>query len=486
MGIVDHGFYSEIIGNFFILCTKMIKALTHSCNNIHHIIHYSLRYQSILKFSSLPNTKDQIKQRKDSNDMTLEYATLLNYVRPEMSQRIQQLLDHENYLSSLSAQIAKKQEFEEKNQKKQPQAHNQKVSKMLISSLEQNSESINSSNTQQQEPVFEPGLDLQQLSSIKPQQSTFYGPSPLDSFEDLNIDKNLICALNAMGIMIPSHIQQLAIPQILSGSHCVIGAETGTGKTIAYSLPILHKLLNDDIVTNPQYSPISKFHQSEEINEKNTRQSHKLHPFEFDAEKKFPSCLIIQPNEALSIQTQNVMNELLDRYYDAIYFQNRDNANFYRIKTMSLHGRALLPKSNELMPDILITTTTALLTNLHKKHNENRYRALLSKIKFIVLDEADCLVRGGNRNQIKYLFQHLRQLRQQIETNPLKYKLLLPAALRQSNDSLLYRELNKMGKPQLVFVGATIPTSGGRNVAETIRDWLDKAVWIKTPGLHDV
>ena len=224
----------------------MIKNLSHP--RLHNAIHYSLRYQSILRFSSsLPNTESIIKQRKDSNDITLEYAKLLNYVQPEMAQRIQQLLDHENYLSSLSHQIAKKQAFEQINQRQnEPKAHNQKVNKVLLNSLQQNSENNS------EEPQFEPGLDLQQLSSIKNQQSTFYGPSPLESFEDLNIDKNLIRALNDMGIMIPSHIQQLAIPQILSGSHCVIGAETGTGKTIAYSLPILHKLLNDSIVTNPQ------------------------------------------------------------------------------------------------------------------------------------------------------------------------------------------------------------------------------------------
>merc|ERR1712204_92317 len=80
-------------------------------------------------------------------------------------------------------------------------------------------------------------------------------------------------------------------------------------------------------------------------------------------------------------------------------------------------------------------------------------------------------------------------MRRQIEANPLKYKLLLPLAVRHANrssDSLLYREMQRMAKPQLVFVGATIPTEGTRNVAETIRDWLDCAVWIRTPGMHNV
>ena len=443
-----------------------------------------LCYHATFHFSS---TTDSNKQRKYANQTTLDYATLLQYVRPEMQQRIQHLIDHENYLSSLSHQIQEKQkylqELEQKEKHKQPQLHNQKLSNLVLESLQKDD------NQDDEHLMYEPGLDLQDLSSITNFKSTFYGPNPLNDFEELNIDKYLIKAINDMGINIPSHIQQLSIPQILKGHNCVVGAETGTGKTIAYVLPILHKLLHDKTVTESKFDPISKFKENHLSQDNNRKSHHKYHPFEFDAEKKFPICLIIQPNEHLCNQVQSVINEILYRYYDAIYFEKR-NSDQYKIKTMSLHGRALLPKSNELMPDILITTPTAMLTNIHKKHNENRYRAFLSKIKYVILDEADYLTRSSSRHQLRYVFTKLKELRQQIEKNPLKYKLLLPKYLRDeeygATPSLLYKELNKIGKPQMIFVGATIPTQGSRNVAETIRDWLDKAIWIKTPGLHEI
>eukprot|EP01084_Bolivina_argentea_P288917 495994_1 len=465
----------------------------HFCCSLHSIIkstnyRISINYHSKLYCSSTTDTNTQSKQ---SNQITLDYATLFQYVRPEMVQRIQQVIDHESYLTSLSQQIHTKQLYQEtlekKQKHKQPQLHNQKVSKEVFKSLTQVTQG---NNDAEEEIMYEPGLDLQELSSLKQFESTFYGPSPLNSFEHLNIDTNLLKVINDIGINMPSHIQQLAIPEILKGNHCVIGSETGTGKTLAFVLPILHAILHDNSITQTKFDPISKFNEYNLSKDNERKYGHKYHPFEFDAEKKYPFVVIIEPNEHLCIQTQKVINEILDRYYDKIYFENRDNKNFYKLKSMSLHGRALLPKSNELMPDILITTPTALITNIHKKHNENRYRSFLSKIKYIVLDEADFLTRTSSRFQLRYLFGKLKELRAQIENNPLKYKLLLPKYIRDENNiaspSLIYRELNKICKPQVIFVGATIPTKGSRNVAQTIREWLDKAVWIRTPGLHNI
>eukprot|EP01083_Nonionella_stella_P142837 442681_1 len=244
---------------------------------------------------------------------------------------------------------------------KQPEPHNQRLSKLVVQSLQNDHQSQTETNV----PRYEPGLDLQDFSSIKPLRSTFYGPSPLNSFSEFeNVDPHLVKAINDIGITIPSHIQQLAIPQILKGNNCIIGAETGTGKTIAFVLPILQKLLSDKRVTQAQYEPLS--HRFNHDNDRKLNEKH--HPFEYDAEKKHPVFVIITPSEHLCKQTQKVMDEILARYYDNIYYQNRHNPEFYKLKTMSLHGRALLPKSNELMPDILVTTPTALLTNLHKKH----------------------------------------------------------------------------------------------------------------------
>jgi ATP-dependent RNA helicase RhlE len=62
------------------------------------------------------------------------------------------------------------------------------------------------------------------------------------SFSSLALDKSLIDAVNALGYSVPTPIQQQAIPLILAGKDIMAGAQTGTGKTAAFALPILQML----------------------------------------------------------------------------------------------------------------------------------------------------------------------------------------------------------------------------------------------------
>lgn len=62
------------------------------------------------------------------------------------------------------------------------------------------------------------------------------------TFEDLKIAKSILKSLNDIGFIEPTPIQQQAIPKINSGANIVGVAQTGTGKTAAYLLPLLTKL----------------------------------------------------------------------------------------------------------------------------------------------------------------------------------------------------------------------------------------------------
>ena len=62
------------------------------------------------------------------------------------------------------------------------------------------------------------------------------------NFEELKLNRQLLNAIEEAGYTEPTEIQLKAIPQILAG-HDIIGvAQTGTGKTAAYALPILMKV----------------------------------------------------------------------------------------------------------------------------------------------------------------------------------------------------------------------------------------------------
>jgi len=65
---------------------------------------------------------------------------------------------------------------------------------------------------------------------------------PVTSFEELKLNRQLLNAVAEAGYNQPTDIQQKAIPRILNG-HDVMGiAQTGTGKTAAFVLPILMKI----------------------------------------------------------------------------------------------------------------------------------------------------------------------------------------------------------------------------------------------------
>ncbi|MCK4990031.1 MAG: DEAD/DEAH box helicase, partial [Bacteroidales bacterium] len=64
----------------------------------------------------------------------------------------------------------------------------------------------------------------------------------MKSFEDLNLSKQLNQAVDELGIASPTPIQSEVYPIILSGKDVVGIAQTGTGKTFAYMLPLLKDL----------------------------------------------------------------------------------------------------------------------------------------------------------------------------------------------------------------------------------------------------
>ena len=62
------------------------------------------------------------------------------------------------------------------------------------------------------------------------------------SFQDLNISKQILMALEEAGFETPTPIQREVFPVVRSGMDVIGIAQTGTGKTLAYLIPILMKL----------------------------------------------------------------------------------------------------------------------------------------------------------------------------------------------------------------------------------------------------
>jgi ATP-dependent RNA helicase DDX49/DBP8 len=68
---------------------------------------------------------------------------------------------------------------------------------------------------------------------------------PQTSFSSLNVKPWLVGSLGAMAIKRPTGIQKGCIPEILKGRDCIGGSRTGSGKTVAFAVPILQKWAED-------------------------------------------------------------------------------------------------------------------------------------------------------------------------------------------------------------------------------------------------
>lgn len=61
-------------------------------------------------------------------------------------------------------------------------------------------------------------------------------------FKDFNLSSDLQLGIYEMGFEAPSPIQEEAIPSILSGRNIIAKAKNGTGKTAAYSIPLIQRV----------------------------------------------------------------------------------------------------------------------------------------------------------------------------------------------------------------------------------------------------
>jgi ATP-dependent RNA helicase RhlE len=170
------------------------------------------------------------------------------------------------------------------------------------------------------------------------------------SFKDLNLIKPLQKALEASGYVEPTLVQQQSIPLILEGSDVIVSAQTGTGKTAAFALPILQKLFDKQ-----------------------------------DAPKKGKKikALIVSPTRELAIQIQ----------------QNfKTYAQFTNLRSLVIFGGASIEPQIDVLNkgvDVLVATPGRLL-DLHKQDYIN-----LDYIETFVLDEADLMLAMGFIDDVK-------------------------------------------------------------------------------------
>ncbi len=193
---------------------------------------------------------------------------------------------------------------------------------------------------------------------------------PTGGFAALGIHPSVLAAITMAGYEEPSPIQAQAIPEILAGHDMIGQAQTGTGKTAAFALPILSRI---------------------------------------DPARREPQALVLAPTRELALQV-------------ATAFENY-STQLPGVSVVAIYGGA--PMSLQLRQlrqgaQIIVATPGRLVDHL------GRNEALLSTIRHLVLDEADEMLKLGFMEDLEVIFQAMPETRQSL-----LFSATLPHSIRE-------------------------------------------------------
>ncbi|WP_395407000.1 DEAD/DEAH box helicase [Pseudoduganella sp. UC29_106] len=188
------------------------------------------------------------------------------------------------------------------------------------------------------------------------------------SFSQLGLSEAIVRAVTETGYTAPTPIQTQAIPAVLNGGDLLAGAQTGTGKTAGFTLPILHRLSNDafgiKLTNNTSPRPIR--------------------------------ALILTPTRELAAQVEESVK---------VY------GKYTRLNSAVIFGGVSINPQIKLLKhgvDILVATPGRLLDHL------SQGTVKLDKIEILILDEADRMLDMGFIRDIRKVLAALPPKRQNL------------------------------------------------------------------------
>jgi ATP-dependent RNA helicase RhlE len=177
------------------------------------------------------------------------------------------------------------------------------------------------------------------------------------SFQNLGLSDPVVHGVQRMGFVDPSPIQLRAIPLVLSRRDLIASAQTGTGKTAAFGLPLLSLL---------------------------------------DSPARVPRCLVLEPTRELAMQVETAF---------------RDFARFMHIEVALIHGGVGYGKQREALHkgcDVVVATPGRLLDHMQRGAVD------LSTLEFLVLDEVDRMLDMGFLPDVRKIVETCPQKRQTL------------------------------------------------------------------------
>ncbi|XP_034565413.1 probable ATP-dependent RNA helicase DDX56 [Notolabrus celidotus] len=182
-------------------------------------------------------------------------------------------------------------------------------------------------------------------------------------FHEMGLDDRLLKAVADLGWSQPTLIQEKAIPLALEGKDLLARARTGSGKTAAYAVPVIQRILTS----------------KQSVREQDVR------------------ALILVPTKELGQQVQAMIRQLTA-------FCSRD------VRVADISGKADLSAQRPILmekPDVIVGTPSRVLAHLNAQN-----LLLHSSLEMLVVDEADLLFSFGFEADLKNLLCHLPKIYQ--------------------------------------------------------------------------
>lgn len=193
----------------------------------------------------------------------------------------------------------------------------------------------------------------------------------MPNFQELGIDEQMVRTLKEQGITVPTPVQAESIPLLLDGKDVIARARTGTGKTLAFLLPILQRI---------------------------------------DPKRTYPQALIVAPTRELAIQITEEAKKLTSSAEDGV-------------KILAVYGGQDVEKQLRKLEGgrhLIIGTPGRLLDHLRRGTLE------LGGVKQLVLDEADQMLHMGFLDEVEAVIAALPYRRQTM-----LFSATMPAGVKQ-------------------------------------------------------
>lgn len=257
--------------------------------------------------------------------------------------------------------------------------------------------------------TFDPSLFMKKVE----EQVASAAYVPQHTFADFPIADQIKANIAFKGYTAPTPIQDQAIPYILSGKDVIASANTGTGKTAAFLIPLI-----DHVIT-----------------------------------RKIDRVLIVTP-------TRELANQIQEEFKDFAY-----KTNMY--STLCIGGLNIANQIRYLAdnPEFVIGTPGRLI-DLERQGYLN-----FSKYNAIVLDEVDTMVDMGFINDIKYMIRKLPQKRLSLF-----FSATIPAALKEVMSQFLKNPavISVKTRQSAENVNQSVIKVGGQDKVELLHDLLIK------------